>query len=173
MLHELFVDPNMAQMAVASVPHLQALIGAGSLLGQGQGLQDDSSLGMASFGRSLPVSSSAQQSGSLLRYGPGDAKSMPMYASHNSPHHHSQHHHHHHQAQHSIYGPPPAADHHYQHSRGSSGHPLAERDHYLEGVPAGEVGVPLPALVGFGVPPETVKQLIDMQTYLFQQVPAC
>ena len=30
--------------------------------------------------------------------------------------------------------------------------------------------VPFPALVGYGVPPETVKQLIDMQAYLLQQV---
>lgn len=150
------------------------------------------SLAMSSFGRSLPGpgailrspspdpspyrSAYAHAGGSNLqqasRYGPGGGgsgsidqpiKSVPKYMS-NTPHLQQQ-------QQHLPTTPSNQLDHPRRSIPPSavlSQVPPPQQQH--EGTTEAATEVPFPALVGYGVPPETVKQLIDMQAYLLQQV---
>ncbi len=139
--------------------------------GGGGGGGGGDSLAMSSFGRSLPgpgaIRSPSPDPGpyrgtygqTSSRYGPGGGsggsggsndqpiKSVPMYMT-NTPH--------------LLQQSTPS---------GSSSSQLDRPRRALPQPEAAETAeVPFPALVGYGVPPETVKQLIDMQTYLLQQV---
>lgn len=108
-----------------------------------------------------PHSMTGSSGQAASRYGPGgtsdSVKSVPMYVS-NTPHLQQ------HQQQH-------------QSSVSSQQLDLPRRSiHTQQQTPVLsqketiEAEVPFPSLVGYGVPPETVKQLIDMQAYLLQQV---